>query len=93
MLLPEELRSFRSRQAARQRTAQATEVVLKGSVLRVCPGPCRPLRKGVENVESAGQNHEKTREIIGKNEGFSMFQCEKMVNGNFDVEKDGFRMV
>lgn len=35
--------------------------------------------KGLENVESAGQNHGKTREIVGKNEGFSMFQCEKMV--------------
>ena len=38
VLLPEELRSFRSRQAARQRGTQATEVVMKGSVLRVCPG-------------------------------------------------------
>lgn len=38
VLLPEELRSFRSRQAARQRGTQATEVVMKGSVLRVYSG-------------------------------------------------------
>ena len=43
VLLPEELRSFRSRQAARQRGTQATEVVMKGSVLRVCPGGLRGL--------------------------------------------------
>ena len=66
-----------ARQAARQRTAQATEVVLKGSVLRVCPGSCRPRGKVWKMWKVPGKTMEKPGKSLGKTRVSACFSVKK----------------